>query len=255
MSKKVKGICSICGEEKELTFEHIPPRAAFNRFNLRLYDFWDYLINNNQKYTSYQKGAGKYSLCKSCNNLTGTWYGSAYAEFASQGLSYRRKNSTGLIAVPYTIYPLRVFKQIVACFASVNGAIWCQRNPVIKEFLLNPYERRFPSDIDIRVYMQEKGRSKFDGISAQMNIFTGERFLGSEWAYPPFSYINVCDKNYTNFKVLNELYSIMNFLKYDYDDRVTLYLKIPRKPCNPTMLDFREGIPDLETIIKSNKSN
>ena len=253
MAKKVIGTCCICGKEDKLTFEHIPPRAAFNMFRMKLYDFWGVLSQNNTRYKAFQNGAGKYSLCASCNNLTGEWYGAAYAEFASQGMDYYKANAQGIIDVAYTIYPLRVFKQIVSCFASINGPQWCQQNPEIKEFLLNRYERRFPANADIRMYMQENKCSKFDAIAGIMNTVTGERFVGSEWAYPPFSYIYVCDKTYTNYVVLNELFSIMPFLNYEYDDRVTLYLKIPRKPCNPTMLDFRKGIPDVGSLIESSK--
>ena len=30
MSSKHIGICALCGKEKELTFEHLPPNKAFN---------------------------------------------------------------------------------------------------------------------------------------------------------------------------------------------------------------------------------
>lgn len=254
MAKKIHGICCICGQETDLTFEHIPPRAAFNRFNLRLYNYFGYIIHNNEKYISAQKGSGKYSLCSSCNNLTGEWYGAAYAEFASQGMTYHQKKSRGLLCVPYTIYPLRVLKQIISCFASVNGPLWCQQNPMIKEFLLNRYEQRFPPHLDIRMYMQEKGRSKLAGIVAELSPFSGERFVGSEWGYLPFSYIHICDKTYTNYRVLNELFPVLSFLRYGYDDRDTVYLNIPRKPCNASILDFRESVPDIETFIRSKKN-
>ena len=88
MARKVHGICCICGKESDLTFEHIPPRAAFNHFNLKLYDFWGYLTQNKTRYQSLQNGAGRYSLCASCNNRTGEWYGAAFAEFVSQGMQY-----------------------------------------------------------------------------------------------------------------------------------------------------------------------
>ena len=254
MPKKVKGICCICGKETDLTYEHIPPRAAFNHFNLKLYDFWGYLLHKNSRYTSSQNGGGKFSLCASCNNLTGEWYGAAYAEFALQGLTYYHRQGQGLLSVPYTIYPLRVLKQIISCFASINGPLWCQQNPAIRDFLLNPYNRNFPREMDIRLYMQEKGRVKYEKISGRMNVHTGERFVGSEWGYPPFSYIYVCDKSYTNFHVLNELYPVLNFLRYGYDDRATVYLNIPRKPCNPTTLDFRRGFPDLGSSINHSKN-
>lgn len=155
----------------------------------------------------------------------------------------------------HTIYPLRVLKQVVSCFASANGPFWCQEHPSIKEFLLNPEERRFPSNIDIRMYMQSNGRSKIDKVSGQMNPFTGEKFVGSEFAYPPFGFICVIDRKMTSYRVLNELYPLLEFLKYGYNDRVQLYLKLPRKPCNPTILDFREGVPDVATMIEKNKQD
>lgn len=253
MAKKVQGTCCICGQEANLTFEHIPPRAAFNYFNLKVYDFLEVILHNNTRYKAAQKGAGIFSLCSSCNNLTGEWYGAAYAEFVSQGMTYYHRQSQGLLKVPYTIYPLRVLKQIISCFASVNGPQWCQQNPAIKQFLLDPRERYFPPEIDIRMYMQEKTRMKLNGITGQMNVFTGEHFVGSEWGYPPFSYICVCNRTNTNYRVLNELYSVRQFLQYDYDERAKVYLNIPRKPCNPITLDFRKGVPDIETIIRSNK--
>lgn len=144
-----------------------------------------------------------YSLCERCNNLTGEWYGAAYAEFAVQGMRYYKHKAQGLLSVPYTIYPLRVLKQVVSCFASANGPFWCQEHPSIKEFLLNPEERRFPRNIDIRMYMQSNGRSKIDKVSGQMNPFTGEKFVGSEFAYPPFGFICVIDRKMTSYRVLN----------------------------------------------------
>lgn len=251
MGKTKRGICCICGEEKELTYEHIPPKAAFNHFNLKLYDFYSYVTQNNKKYKNLQQGAGLYSLCQKCNNDTGTWYGSAYAEFANQGMRYYHQKSTGIVSVPYTIYPLRVLKQVVSMFASAKGELWCENEPKIREFLLDPYCTELPLKLDIRMYMVSKGRSKIEPTSAQMNPFTGEKFIGSEIAYTPFSFICVDDRKYTNYRVLNKLCSIMSFLNYGYDERCLLFLNIPRKPCNPVTLDFREGLPDLETIIKS----
>lgn len=250
LAKKVYGKCCICGLEKELTFEHIPPRAAFNSFGLKLYDFWGFLLEGNKRYTQAQQGFGGYTLCASCNNLTGEWYGTAYAEFASQGKRYYKSNAQGLLRVPYEISPLRVFKQVVSCFASVNGAQWCDQNPDIRDFLLDPNSRSFPSKMDIRMYMQTHGRAKADGIKGQIDVFTGERFIGSEFAFFPFSFICVDDRTNSNYRVLNELFSLRSFLDYRYDSRAKVYLNIPRKPCNPTTLDFREGIPDIETATK-----
>ena len=253
MAKKVRGKCCICGKEATLSFEHIPPKSAFNKNSVNLYDFWGYMLNNNSRYEQKQGGVGRHSLCQSCNNLTGEWYGAAYAEFADQGMKYF-KSTQEIMYIPFTIYPLRVFKQIVSCFASTNGNQWCENNPQIRKFLLDRYERNFPSEIDIKMYMQKEGRSKISGISGQMNVVTGERFMGSEWGFPPFSFIYVADKEYSVYDSLNGLYSIRGFLEYEYDEVATIDILMPRKPCNPTTLDFRESFPSIESIINSDKN-
>ena len=80
MSRKHIGICHICGKEGELTFEHIPPRNALNNQATKMYS-GDNLIKRMQgekaKYENQQAGAGRYSLCASCNNNTGQWYAPA----------------------------------------------------------------------------------------------------------------------------------------------------------------------------------
>lgn len=143
MTKKHIGTCCICGREGKLTFEHIPPHKASNGFPLKLYNVGKYITENNARYSSLQNGAGAWTLCSSCNNLTGAWYGNAYVEFASQGITYYRKKAAGIISVPYTIYPLRVFKQIVSCFASVNGAKLVQRKSSNSGFSPKPKEQKF----------------------------------------------------------------------------------------------------------------
>ena len=254
MARKQNGICCICGAETELTFEHIPPKAAFNKYNLKLYDIFGSLIYNNMKYKAAQRGAGCYSLCKTCNNKTGEWYGAAYAEFAKQGIAYVTNGAKGGLSVPYTIFPLRVIKQVISCFASVNGPNWCKTDPQIKQFLLDPAERNLPKELDIRMYLQSEERVKQQSIHGTMNARTGERFYGAEWAYPPFSFILICDSSYTNYRVLNELVSLRPFLNYNYEDKTSVYLKIPLKPCNPITLDFRENLPSIESIRKNQKA-
>jgi len=46
----------------------------------------------------------------------------------------------------------------------------------------------------------------------------------------------------------------MGFLEYEYDEVATIDILMPRKPCNPTTLDFRESFPSIESIINSDKN-
>ena len=69
------GKCALCGQECELTFEHIPPRAAFNSTPTKPVSGEELLDDDRMpwdttglKYTNQQKGMGRYSLCPKCNN-------------------------------------------------------------------------------------------------------------------------------------------------------------------------------------------
>jgi len=125
MSNCNYGKCALCGKECELTFEHIPPRAAFNWLPAKPVSGYEITKNINTipftteglKYSNQQKGMGKYSLCSSCNNKTGSMYGDAYLEFAKRA-NYIANNEYGNknIVKFKNIYPLRFLNKYVPCF-------------------------------------------------------------------------------------------------------------------------------------------
>src|SRR5215471_1282859 len=62
-----------------MTYEHTPPRAAFNDERLFVYGL-DHWLRRDEEHgmqggRQEQRGAGGYVLCSTCNNNTGTWYG------------------------------------------------------------------------------------------------------------------------------------------------------------------------------------
>ena len=73
MRKKVKGKCRICGEIGELTFEHVPPHAAFNNKSVKILEGMDAIskaLVSDKSGRIQQKGMGAYTLCGKCNNNT-----------------------------------------------------------------------------------------------------------------------------------------------------------------------------------------
>lgn len=145
------GKCALCGKECELTFEHIPPRAAFNSERARpvagkvlmskevIEDPnrmpWD---TSGLQYQNMQKGMGAFSLCPECNNNTGSWYGDAYVEFAKiahialHNLSVEENKHI----VFKQLYPARIFKQVLSMFCSINGSDAKALEPV-RKFVLD----------------------------------------------------------------------------------------------------------------------
>lgn len=131
MSKqKHFGKCALCGKEGKLSFEHIPPESAFNDQPAKTVSFMTALSNkdrlpwdfNGLKYTNHQRGMGDYTLCESCNNNTGSWYGEAYtyiASIAQQMLSMTIPPDKDSLVIK-DAYPLRFVKQIISMFCSLN---------------------------------------------------------------------------------------------------------------------------------------
>src|SRR5215208_1711456 len=83
------GRCHLCGQLKRLSFEHIPPKSAFND-NQRLFQTMRDLMEG-RPYSRFRRGIGSYSLCVRCNNLTGGWYGEAFVSWTRQGFDWLDK--------------------------------------------------------------------------------------------------------------------------------------------------------------------
>ena len=145
------GKCALCGRECELTFEHIPPRAAFNSTPARPVTGMELLIDKTPdgeermpwdttglRYRNQQKGMGKYSLCQECNNNTGSWYGDAYVDFARAVHSVmQNEDFDGYDGIGFKeFYPLRFIKQVLSMFCSINGPDNLALDP-IRQFVLD----------------------------------------------------------------------------------------------------------------------
>ena len=101
----MEGTCHLCGAIGELSFEHIPPKNAFNKGPSKLCKDGNFIKSllttdmENIKTRVYQKGSGEYTLCKNCNNNTGAWYGNAYIDWVYQAaaiLKYTKNKSNAL---------------------------------------------------------------------------------------------------------------------------------------------------------------
>jgi len=79
----VSGECVICRRERELTFEHIPPKGTGNNTSVKQYGMLESLTDIEVKPWEFEKmkwsqikqrGQGYTAICKECNNKMGSWY-------------------------------------------------------------------------------------------------------------------------------------------------------------------------------------
>jgi hypothetical protein len=196
--RKVEGVCCICGSFGPLTYEHIPPEAAFNRGAIREADV-EWLIaartiaeRRNPPTRKNQRGAGRHTLCGSCNSKTGAWYVPAYVHWAAQGW----RNAYGFYPYvanqPFEIEPLAVAKQLMAMFASACGPGFFEKHPDLVRFVLNRSQTGLPPEIRLfAYYVHAKSRaSRQSGITGSLNFEVSRQTrVFSEIAFRPFGYV------------------------------------------------------------------
>ena len=179
MEKKIIGTCHICGEEKVLTFEHIPPRGANNKRTRAIVGGeltkhiagnskpWDF---SKRRYKNMQRGMGCNSICEKCNNDTGAYYAEEYIKFSNTiGLALSRENmpsSTDVFSICLEgVYLLRVIKQIYTMFASTLPETYISEHPELQRFILDKdFNKVDWSNYRLSVFAIKDGFNSWTGI-------------------------------------------------------------------------------------------
>jgi len=114
LAKNIVGFCTICGNEKKLSKENIPPSAAFNSgdYTVQTIDKYKTMGVNVWQTKKKQGGHFVYVMCVKCNNHTGQWYGGEYKRLAEACAPFVNPSNAGrtvTVSLP-GLFPLRVFK-------------------------------------------------------------------------------------------------------------------------------------------------
>lgn len=228
--KRPEGTCHICGIFGPLSFEHIPPKSAFNNRPVVSLHFEQAISlgpDDVVKGPQQQKGMGGYTLCERCNNLTGHWYGDKFVAWCYQGMEIleRAGGKPTLIYLNY-VFPLRVLKQIVTMFLSVNGDTFHNYHPELARFVLSRDARFLPPKYRFFLYYNVEGRQRTVGVAAVANMETGNASLLSEITFPPFGYVMTIDSNPPD----GRLVEITHFARYAYEDFSVFSQRLPVLP-------------------------
>ena len=248
MKTKPIGTCAICSLDKELTHEHIPPQSVGNTKDVRPYGLFDSLLKN-QSYDDktglkwdggHQNGFKKNTLCESCNPRTGSWYGVAFRDFIDKirPIVTVHNAKPGQVAegIIKDIYPLRIIKQILSMFCSINNL-----DTGIDDLRKFVYEKEASLKLDdMRVYMYIQPYNDVKIIPFQTQIISStdrsKLECMSEICYSPFGFILSCGIP----RISNELVDISEFTEQTYDCKCVWQATIPVKERNlPFVGDFR----------------
>jgi hypothetical protein len=246
LKEKIVGTCNICGKYGELTFEHIPPKSAFNTRPVVSQHIWELMkksdLDDLSKGPIQQRGMGAYTLCGRCNNNTGRWYGNAFADWAIQGMEILlplvRNNSSSTLYHIFHLLPLRVIKQILCMLFSVNGKIFRETQPELEKFILNKHQKYLPPDINVYTFYNISSRMRASGVRSRIDgiLSHSHQHCFSEITFPPFGYIVSFDSPPPQ----DNLCPITHFADYDFDEDSDITLRMPILPIYSFMpADFR----------------
>ena len=200
-----KGICSICGKGKKLSFEHIPPKSAMNDKGATVHTFQDWLDGGESAATMkggvpQPDGVGYITICEDCNNYSGSHYVPVFGQWVQTGLSMcealpiqefdQEKNIQGAKFELKNTRPAPLIKEIVAMLLALNGEHnpdFRIDNPGLVEFVLDKEKRGLPAGY--RVYLSLY-LGPFCRYSPVIKMVKNDAEpVGTFIDHPPFSYI------------------------------------------------------------------
>lgn len=249
-----KGICHLCGRDEPLSYEHVPPAAAFNRgpvVETPIEEAFDQVFDESPRGRINQRGVGAYTLCERCNNDTGRWYARAFADWCYQGAAVliRSDFKPRLIYLHY-IFPLRVLKQILTMCFSTNTARWHEKHPELEAFVLDRERCWLNPQYRVFVYYNVEGSYRRIGNTvAMVNLYKGTDVIQvAEISHPPFGYVVTYDGTCPDHR----LYEITHFRRYAFDELEVAPLYLPVLPTHlPLPLDYRTRTEIEEQVEKS----
>ncbi|MBZ0205928.1 MAG: hypothetical protein K8H89_06355 [Flavobacteriales bacterium] len=262
---QVEGMCRICGTAGPLTFDHVPPKRCFNNFpgyyeasvdTLFALDKAGQFPDMNtvvaqRKARKWQGGIGFNSLCGSCNNNTGSWYGNAFAEWVHQSMGILLKaNGQPSLIYPTFFFPLRVIKQIITMFLSIDDGHLQTDYPALPKFILNREERFLDKAYKIYAYYNFEGSPRYLPRTFMTNGKSTEMIIMSEISFPPFGFV----LSLKGPKPAPEITDISHFTRFNYGEWTDFYQRFPVLPTHlPNIpVDYRTRL-EIEEAIRSSR--
>jgi hypothetical protein len=235
-ARATTGTCHVCLRERPLSFEHVPPSAAFNVDKVEVRGLKHWLERDDDgirlRHVIRQGGFGFRRLCEECNNRTGSWYAAELSGWVQAAVAAihalpplaemdAQLEDHGVMFHIEGVRPLAMVKQIITMVLVVNDVEFAVLHPDLRAFVLDR-DRIGLHDVQIYLALYLGPIVRFVGTSGKANLETSEAFVLSEVAYPPFSYIASFEEPPPLLNVGN----ITGFAEIPYTTRATAEIEL-----------------------------
>lgn len=210
------GRCRICGQTRDLTREHVPPRSAYNREPGRAHTILEWLRRTAAGALPggilRQGGTWGYTLCKPCNDLTGHRYADEYRELAMTVVRMFKRANVGEIeaALEQPIAQFRLHgdaghagprpgafvREILALMCTLSADFdLAGRYPAIRRLILDPSVEALPAGMSLGMTVYLGGHPRYIGPTLTVHPTEGVWRYVMELAHPPLATLLVLATN------------------------------------------------------------
>ena len=206
-----EGICHICCNYKKLSYEHIPPRKAFNDIRVKY------------KGKTLQRGLGGYTLCEDCNNKMGAYYLNEFVTFVEliacvykMDEKYKNSNFGTLEIKENTVNFFLLAKACLSCICSllpIKSVKKCNLNTLL-EGKWNTIKGRPKFDILIALSTDLEGGLTLE--NKNIDTFNQKITVLDYW---PLKILFVEDPIKNTEEYYYNFVSIRNFLKFPEENK------------------------------------
>jgi hypothetical protein len=186
--------CRLCGVTKPLSFEHVPPRGAYNSFPRFRPDTKQFIAHKYQggpapAMIEEPRGAGAYTLCEGCNNRC-----SRYArEFIEWAVCWQTALDSTPAASSISASPItrrsRVMKEIVAMALSASPPKTGRINDGLRRYVWNTESKGLPAGIRVHAALTCDKDARQAAGGANVNMETGSASIFTEIAFAAFIFV------------------------------------------------------------------
>lgn len=234
MARSISGVCRLCGKHGPLTKEHIPAKGGYKGTSYRVQVLSGDEVLDGGRGNHYQNGFHRPVFCQDCNNNTGSWYGGEFTRWTKWGLIIlellRQKKP---FEVPFFDgYPVRIAKQVVSTMIASANYGFVDRQPHLRDFVLNPQRTLSPDQLRLTTYLCSTRTGRNTGVATALNLAKEDStpHVLIEVALQPFGYVLTLSGEPLDPRPV----SIASFGGYGYDDRREVDL--PELPLLPAHL-------------------
>lgn len=229
--------CRLCGSDRGLTREHSPSKASVNKGKLITFSIAPIITRFLEWRGDVIQGGSRHeSLCRDCNNKTGSWYNPTYVKFVRTCAPIANvDNAYKTVNINANIYPSRLFKQALTHIIATCQPGLCVRYNDLKEMILNKEESLDISPLKIGLFIRVNKGGRHSGITIFVDTTKEEARLIAEFSFWPLGWIMTFDNSSLDGTLDVTSWSLING-----DEKVNLNISVPCQWCvSPYPGDFR----------------